>query len=215
MIAKRSFIIAVPLLLCVSCELKQKKLANISESGIIEIDQFLKKAVDRNEIPAGVKKRIGLIGKMALKGVRPVDEDTDGTLLAGAIKDHQHNFDVHQSALEITFIDDTAESGFNTLDFSPFQHIDAFDTANTVFYSFSGWFDGGYPHSAVKRFMTLNHPQNKLILGPWTHGGRFTASPFNSGKSRFNFYAELMKFFDYYLKFIYFLSKGELYRVIQ
>jgi putative CocE/NonD family hydrolase len=156
--------------------------------------------LDRNEIPESVKERIGIIGRIALIGVRPVDEDKDGSLLAGAIQDHQSNYDIYQSALEITFIDDTAKSGFNTLNFSPFQYVDQFNASGAAFYSFSGWFDGGYPHSAIKRFLTLKNPENRLILGPWTHGGGFTASPFNSGKSRFDHSAELMKFFDYYLK---------------
>ena len=69
-----------------------------------------------------------------------------------------------------------------------------------MFFSQSGWYDGAFVHSAIKRHLTLKNPENRLILGPWPHGGRFTSSPFNPGRTRFDHRAELFKFFDHYLK---------------
>lgn len=161
---------------------------------------LLNSTLDGNELPAELQKRNDFLGRMARKGVRPVDGDTDGKLLADAIKDHVRNFNVHRSALEITYIDDETAEGVTTLDFSPFTYANDIDGSATVFYNISGWYDGGYPHAAIKRHLTLKNPENRLILGPWTHGGRYSASHFNAGKTRFHHSAELLKFFDYYLK---------------
>ena len=66
--------------------------------------------------------------------------------------------------------------------------------------AYSGWFDGGYQLAAIKRHLTYNRPSNKLILGPWDHGGGQNISPFNQGPSQFDHQGELLKFFDFYLK---------------
>lgn len=156
--------------------------------------------LDGNDLPDTLKERIGFLGRMMVEGVRPVDGDDDGKLLAAALRDHEANWNVHAFANQTDFIDERTDEGLSTMDFSPYMLQEKVNNSDTVIYSFSGWFDGGYPQASVKRFRTLKNPRNKLILGPWTHGGQFTSSPWNSGKTRFSQHAELMKFFDYYLK---------------
>jgi hypothetical protein len=45
----------------------------------------------------------------------------------------------------------------------------------------------------------LSHPDNKLIIGPWDHGGAHNVSPFVRAKARFEHRAEILKFFDFHL----------------
>jgi len=155
--------------------------------------------LDRNRIPPFA----GLLGKIVATGVRPVDADRDGALLAAAVGEHADNYDVHEMALRTTFRDDVRRSGalMATIDtLSPSSHVPALEAAATPIYSYSGWFDVAYQHGAIKRHLTLTHPDNRLILGPWAHGGRFTSSPANAGRARFDHAAEMLKFFDHHLQ---------------
>jgi putative CocE/NonD family hydrolase len=155
--------------------------------------------LDRNEIPPFA----GLLGKIVAIGVRPVDADRDRALRAAAVRGHADNYDVHEMALRTTFRDDAHMSGgleasIDTL--SPSSYVRALNAANTPVYSYSGWFDVAYQHGAIKRHLTLTNPENRLILGPWAHAGRFTSSPANAGRTRFDHAAEMLKFFDHHLK---------------
>lgn len=156
--------------------------------------------LDKNTVPP----QFGFLGRMAVAGVRPVDADADGSMLQAAVAEHQRNWDVHAMALKTTYVDDAIESidgeKATTRAFSPASFVEQLDASGTPIYSYSGWFDGAYQHAAIKRYMTLSDPRNKLILGPWTHGGRYSASPANPGATRFDHQAEMLKFFDHYLR---------------
>ena len=91
----------------------------------------------------------------------------------------------------------------------PLPNIDSLSTqtyakdiiaSGAAIYSYSGWFDGGYQMAAIKRHLRHNNTHNKLILGPWDHGGRRNISPFNLGPAKFDHQGELLKFFDNHLQ---------------
>ena len=155
--------------------------------------------LDRNEIPPFA----GLLGRLFATGVRPVDADRDGALLAAAVRGHAENYDVHEMARQITFRDDrrTTAGRVATIDtLSPSGYVRELDAAGTAMYGYSGWFDVAYQNGAIKRHRTLTNPSNRLILGPWAHAGRFTSSPANPGRTRFDHRGEMLKFFDHHLK---------------
>jgi len=174
---------------------------DIAFPGGVHLSSFTKEwgrfnaTLDRNELP---REETGFLARLAITGVRPVDRD--GALLTGALQDHTANYDVHALALNHPCRDDATETGATIDAFSPSNHTKAIDASGTAVYSYSGWLDGAYPHSAIKRHLTLTNPENRLILGPWSHGGGYTSSPANPGRARFDHHAELLKFFDYYLK---------------
>jgi hypothetical protein len=65
----------------------------------------------------------------------------------------------------------------------------------------SGWRDGAYPHSAVKRFRTVTAPGSRLLLGPFCHGGRLYASPARPTRpAALDLDGELLSFFDLHLR---------------
>jgi putative CocE/NonD family hydrolase len=143
------------------------------------------------------------LGKIIAIGVRPVDADRDGALLTAAVRGHADNYDVHEMARLTTFRDEVHVTGglaasIDTL--SPSSYVRELNAAATPIYSYSGWFDVAYQHGAIKRHLTLTNPENRLILGPWAHAGRFTSSPANAGRTRFDHAAEMLKFFDHHLK---------------
>jgi putative CocE/NonD family hydrolase len=154
-------------------------------------------AIDTNTIT----DKFGWKVRMAVKGIKPVDADRDRSMLREAIKEHASNYDVHEQALGMMYRDDIAPSGLGTTDtFSPHSYIDKIQSSNAAVYCYSGWYDGAYQHAAIKRYMTISNPK-KLTIGPWEHGGRQQISPWSESRTpKFDHNAEMLRFFDYYLK---------------
>jgi putative CocE/NonD family hydrolase len=139
--------------------------------------------LDRNDPPVDVWYQ-----RMAVRGVRPVDGPDGPRRLREALSERGGNVDVDEEAGHVTFRDDVS------------PRIAGVDHAARVpVYSYSGWLDGAYQHAAIRRFLTLSHPQSKLIIGPWDHGGAHNVSPFVRAKARFDHRAEILKFFDFHL----------------
>jgi uncharacterized protein len=136
-----------------------------------------------------------------LHGVRAVDEDRDRSMLKRAIQEHRTNPDIDAVLSQVTFRDDVSTvTGVSVDASSPFSYSTDVEASGATVYSWSGWFDGGYPDSAIKRFLTLKN-RARLILGPWNHGATQDASPFSPvSVSAFDQYSELLRFFDSQLK---------------
>ena len=146
---------------------------------------------------------LGFLALIAAKGVMPVDEDKNRSMLARASKMHLKNIDVHKEALGITFRDDIAPSGFGTLDFlSPHTYIEDIKQSKTPIYSRSGWFDGAYVHSVIKRYLTFRDTNPfKLIIGPWDHDTFTWVSPWKKEQhADFSDVQEYHRILDYHLK---------------
>jgi len=155
------------------------------------------KSLDQNQLPFG-----GWVASLAIRGVLPVHEDHDTQLLNQAIASHTSNWNPHQEAQDITFRDDPPRSNhIPSIDaLGPFWYRQAIDNSGAAIYNYSGWFDGAYQHGAIRRYLTLTNPDNRLIIGPWDHGGRRRISPSSIGPTQFDHAGELLKFFDYHLK---------------
>jgi len=155
---------------------------------------YFNEILDRNEVP-DASQGIEL-------GVLPVDEDTDGSLLAEAVDEHRRNIPVRQQLEGIAYRDDRSahDARVNLDAISPSFKQDQVAKSGTAIYSISGWFDGAYPHSAIKRFLTLPNPGSKLLIGPWNHGGWTNISPYKGGPAEFDLPEELLRFFDFHLK---------------
>ena len=134
------------------------------------------------------------------RGVRPVDEDRDGALRAAAIREHARNYDLLSYIRNATYRDDAVRGGYNADVSSPFMFQRQIQDSGAAIYSYAGWYDGSFPNAAVKRFMTIKTPGSRLILGPWNHSFDKNQSPFSEQHETFDKGAELLRFFDYYLK---------------
>ncbi len=156
--------------------------------------------LDRNELPPSVSEIFGWWIDYLVAGVRPVEVDGGEDLLEAAVVDHAANWDVHDTAQQVTFRDDVNQDGRMLDIFSPHRFADQVDASGTAIYSWSGWFDGAYQHSAIKRHLRLTGKDNKLILGPWNHGGRQQLRGGEGAPAEFDHVAELLKFFDHHLK---------------
>ena len=158
---------------------------------------YVNSNLDRNDLPFA-----GWFVKFIVKGVRTVDDDRDGSLLSTALRDHAENWNPHREALGITYRDDPPPSKIltNIDELSPHTHLEDIAASGAAVYSYSGWFDGAYQHAAIRRHLSLDDSEHRLILGPWDHGGRRNISPYGAGPVRFDHGAELLRFFDHHLK---------------
>ncbi|MEM7659087.1 MAG: CocE/NonD family hydrolase [Bacteroidota bacterium] len=151
--------------------------------------------LDQNKLPVD-----NWLIQFLVKGVAPVNEDRQA--LKEAMQEHLANDNVHERASEVEFRDDVfePEKGDTVAVFSPYAHRAKLDQAPIPIYHYSGWWDGAYQWSAIRRFLNDGHPESRLRLGPWEHRGQFHISPGHSGKNRFSHKTEILRFFDLHLK---------------
>jgi len=140
--------------------------------------------------------------KLMVLGVKPVDEDKNSVQLGNAVESHSHNWDPHETTLSTQYSDDKfyhdPEMGVDI--FSPCSYVGNINKSGTAVYSYSGWFDGAYQRSAINRHLSLSNKDNRLIIGPWNHGGRRHSGSLGQCKTAFDHVAEQIRFFDYHLK---------------
>jgi putative CocE/NonD family hydrolase len=184
----------------------------------------LNQRFDQNKLPKNLSKL-----RFVVRNMKPVDEDKDRHLLSQALAEHKNNsvletkninfrddpatandrahsrtFDESMSMLKDRYGDKFTNMGVEAS--SPSDYWKDIDGAGVPLYVGAGWLDGANSNAAVKRFINYTTPGTKLILGPWDHDF-FNISPFTRGGfSRFRIAAELLKFFDHYLKGIDCLS---------
>jgi hypothetical protein len=180
----------------------------------------LNKNFDQNKLPVNLRQY-----KILLRGMKPVDGDTDRKLLKEALEEHKKKNNNLSTIDKINFRDDfvMAESDSHTATFdkciallkerygddfmkrgldngSPSGYWKEIDAVHVPIYASSGWLDGANQNAAVKRFLNYTTPGNKLILGPWEHDF-FNISPFTRGGfSRFRIDREMLKFFDEHVR---------------
>ena len=143
------------------------------------------------------------LARRLIAGVRPVDSDPGGRLLAEAIASHARNHDPHADALTLTYRDDAppGRPDFTPDAFSPRSFVADARAAGIPIASISGWHDSAYPHSAIKRFGAVATPGSRLILGPWEHGGALHTSPRGATRvTSFDAIGELLRFFDLHVR---------------
>lgn len=145
------------------------------------------------------RKAYAGFGRLVSRGVRPVDDAPEA--LPAAVAQHAQNYDVHAGAMRLVDRDDVGLSSVRpdaAIDaFSPHAFAREITASETPIYSYSGWFDAGYPKSAIMRFNAIKTPGSRLILGPWDHGGGQNGSPHRGNhKTAFDHDAEIFRYID-------------------
>jgi len=157
--------------------------------------------LDSNVVP----KDAGLMARLFVRGVKPVDGDKGRRLLTKAVAEHAKNGDVYQLATSATFRDETNTSSDTTIDsLSTHNFKEEIERSNVGIYSWGGWMDETMADAAIRRFLTYSNPQ-RTVIGPWDHGGGNHASQYlppdtPTDPSMERQWLDCVKFFDYYLK---------------
>jgi putative CocE/NonD family hydrolase len=117
--------------------------------------------------------------RLLTPGVRRVDGDARGTLLAQRIAEH-HNVDVARVASHLEYRDDTITTDIGTFhfaDFSPYGLRSRIETSKVPMMVWCGWLDGNACDGSLVRYRTFSNPQ-VVIIGPLSHGGSYDIDPF-------------------------------------
>lgn len=157
--------------------------------------------LDMNAIPG----EAGLMARLLIRGVKPVDADRNRKLLKEAIKEHAQNADLYKLAKAITYRDDPGDEAGTTIDdFSPHNYRKEIERSGTAIYSWGSWLDAGQGKAVIRRFLNYSNPQ-RAVIGPWDHGADQHASSYlppdtPTDPSMENQWLDCLRFFDHYLK---------------
>lgn len=141
-------------------------------------------------------------------GVKPVDGDLDGRILAQAVAEHAANIHPFKAALLYEFRDDPwgGEGGVRNVGYlrSPAGHLPDIEASGVAMFIRAGWQDAATVNGTLGRYMTIDNPQ-QVFIGPWDHGASNDADPFHPANtpvapSSEQQFAEMMSFFDRFLK---------------
>jgi len=139
-----------------------------------------------------------------VKGVQPVDDDGDRSMLAAAAAEHAGNGYLDVDLVAVTNRDDPMPSEPTaTIDAqSPFVYATDMIESGVAVYAEAGWGDGGFIREMISLYNTVKNPGNRMVIGPWPHGGRWYASPLVDKKTptHFDHFAEMARFFDLHLR---------------
>jgi putative CocE/NonD family hydrolase len=142
--------------------------------------------------------------KRSVTGVKPVDADTDGSLLAAAIREHAANHHANEIRA-IQFKDDplppTGESLGDVILPAVREQI---ERSGVAYQAWASWLDAGTQLGVLSRYNTFVNPQ-QVIIGAWSHGARWLAVPFTTRDEAHEAdidaqYAQILGFFDPILK---------------
>jgi putative CocE/NonD family hydrolase len=113
-------------------------------------------------------------------GVKPVDEDTDGSLLAAAVEARRDVPSVWESFKVLTYKDESMPlwGGLSMDWWGIHSHVEDVERSGTAMYSWGSWTDAGTAQGVLHRFMTLSNPQ-RVVIAPWSHGARQDTDPFH------------------------------------
>lgn len=150
-------------------------------------------------------QEFGFLGRLLLKGVKPVDADPDRQLLEAAVRDHTTNGDAYSLARIVTYRDEPhPEQGLSVDDMTVHRFQEKTARSNTGTFGWASWLDAGTADAVLRRFLTFDNAQ-RAVIGAWEHGGRFHASPYQRPDAPVNpslraQWGEMLRFFDAHLK---------------
>ena len=110
-------------------------------------------------------------------GVRRVDEDEDGSLLAAAVAEHAANPDVFERVVATEYRDDVVGGGQTWAEIGPIHWKSEIEASGVPMLVLVSWMDAGTADGTLLRFRHFTNPQKVLILAS-THGGGYSASPY-------------------------------------
>jgi hypothetical protein len=180
-------------------------------SYLIQVFEEEQASLSKMQLPKGfhVSKNMQTLkmGRLAVKGVKPVDSDRNRRLLKESIQSHANNGDVYKLAEEYHYRDDARIIGdkeFTIDDISVHSFKEDIERSKVAVYSWGSWLDSGTADGVIRRFLTYSNPQ-RAVIGPWSHGAAYHVSQYTPlgtppSPSVTEQWLECLRFFDYYLK---------------
>jgi putative CocE/NonD family hydrolase len=138
-----------------------------------------------------------LLSRLLVKGVKPVDGDSDRRQLREAVQDHAKNGHAFKLSQVVGYRD--------PVDYVSVHRLKAeIERSSTVTFGWGSWTDAGTADAVIRRFLTFDNAQ-RAVIGAWDHDARFNTSPYQSpgtpaDPSMAEQQLEMLRFFDCHLK---------------
>jgi len=121
----------------------------------------------------------------------PVDEDRDGALLRAAVEQHKASRSAADIFAALSYRDsvDPVSRVMPFRDWTPITYLPEIRDSKVAVYHLAGWYDR-YVRDQLVLFKNLRTNPERISIGPWTH----------TQHDRFDFAAEHLRWWDYWLK---------------
>jgi len=131
-------------------------------------------------------KGLGLLPWLIMKSVKPVEIDEGKDLLKKAVKDHLSNANVAEMSKGIIYRDETwGETELTVKSFSVYKYQDEISNSKIPLYYWGSWMDAKTSNVVIESFLSFDVPFIGVI-GAWTHGSGWKASPYLYSKTEVN-----------------------------
>jgi putative CocE/NonD family hydrolase len=160
---------------------------------------------DRNLDSNVVPGEFGFLGRLLLRGVKPVDGDRGRRLLREAVRGHAFNGHAFSLARPLDYRDSRPEGMELTVEAVTVHRFKKeIECSRAVSFGWGSWLDAGTADAVIRRFLTFENSRGGAI-GAWEHCGRFNASPYRSPDDPPSpilreQWAEMLRFFDTHLR---------------
>ena len=140
-------------------------------------------AMDQNRLP-GERTGENVLGRRppdaTWTGVKPVDADTTGALVAAAVAEHD-NLHITDFFRDVHFRDQVPtatamEDGCENM-VTPYRFREAAQRNAIPTFHWGSWMDAGTAAGVLARFAGYDMPA-RYVIGAWTHGAYYDADPF-------------------------------------
>jgi len=164
--------------------------ALIPSMGVADVYDFVwKGGIDHTPLLAAWSQRMRQRDRDEPAAV-PVDEDPDRRLLRAALEQHKGNRSAAEIFAALPFRDsvDAVSGDMPFRDWAPITFLRQIRESKVAIHHIAGWYDR-YVRDQLVLFHNLSNPQ-RISIGPWVH----------SEESRFDYAAEHLRWWDYWLK---------------
>jgi putative CocE/NonD family hydrolase len=118
-----------------------------------------------------VPRQFGILGKLFVSGVRPVDGADGRALLAEAVAAHAANCNVYALLRDVVCRDERdPDLDMCVDDIAIHRYQTSIDRAAVPQLGWASWMDAGTADAALRRFLSNGHA-GRAVIGAWEHGG--------------------------------------------
>lgn len=172
---------------------------------LLDIGSMLR-AMDSNRLADMSERTVArLLLRMMIRGLQPVDGPDGRRLLDEAVREHAANEHIDEQLIRVQHRDEllpNASADLTLDDISPFAHAAGMQASGVAIYGWAGWYDAAFARDMISLYNTVSNPGSRIVIGPWSHGGRWHSSPVVAGTqpTDFDHVAEMVRFFDLHLR---------------
>lgn len=168
----------------------------VRQGCFIDVWGFTTRSLDQNYFAPFGKK-----AKRLIATINPVQGDKKNMILKQALQAHKSNFNVYEGIKKINFRDEIHPNTNEYADqYSIHNYIEEIEKSKVPIFRIGGWYDGVLAKSCIEGYLNTSNTK-RVMIGPWDHGPHNNASPYsNTKKVTFDLLAEMLRFFDFYLK---------------